>query len=251
GNGGSDTKVSSVTNDLNGPVSITAGDGDNSVTFNNTTACKALSISTVGLAIIQVLWPTTVGGNLTITTGAGDDNLTVADKLYVAGAGMSNAGGGQEFLQWNSVASKISGGLTIRTGDDADVIDLALLTVLGPTLIDGGTNHDSIRVNDSAFSGTVNLIAGSGSDQILIETNDTGVTSSFSKAFTVSLGSGDDTIQIGLSLDLDDFAAFAGPVSIQGGSDLDRAALLPPAKGGSRSNTFVLDPVFTGVEVKE
>src|SRR5262249_3400965 len=128
---------------------------------------------------------------------------------------------------------------TIDTGDGNDQVTLALLTVDGAATVKTGNLDDILKVDDSIFNGLVTVDAGAGNDHLQIETANTGAATTFATSVTVTLGTGDDLVDLGI--DVTNVATFNGAVKVDGGAGLDILNVL--------SASFSSPPALVGVEV--
>ena len=248
GEGGLFLDLASKENKFNGPLSISASTGSNTLNFTGALTSKSVTINSTGITNATFLDDVTIMGNLNLTTGGQDDTVKLAFPLYVSGSATVNTGAGDDLLDWEVAGATVLGNMTVRTGDGADTVNLTDFTVGGAFNVDLGSLDDSVSIDDCTFFGSVLINAGSGSDQVRIEQADTGAATTFKGPVTVRLGSGDDKLMIGRDSDLNDRGLFSQHVTIDGGSGLDIAALLPVTDGGTRSNDFAFFPTFPGVE---
>lgn len=90
-----------------------------------------------------------VGGNLLVDAGAGNDSVTVGDVNVHKNANV--------FL-----------------GAGNDSLTVTSVNVTGNALIDAGANNDSVSIQDSSVGGTATILMGAGNDDLTINSSTTG-----------------------------------------------------------------------------
>lgn len=216
-----------------GNLSITHGrnDGDRPTTFSAIGSRFEVQkkLTFVGAAgtrpnQVELLADTTiVRGAVSITTAGGDDRVvltgTFDSKVTLSTqAGGDAVGVGHELAGHTARATQIAGALAISLGSAAAI-------------------GDQVDIDDLTLLGTAN-IRGSGATRIRIETLDSGAKSEFRHRVTFALGSGDDTIDIGRNVDLDDGARFLKAFQAYGGKGTNLLSAFDPTCG----NQFDLTP---------
>lgn len=172
-----------------GAATITTGDGQDQITLTNHNSTLDFQ---VGLSVDAGIDANTVtitgnsgtlhsGGNLTITTGSGNDKVTLLEKLLVDGNFSVNTGDGQDDVLLSTGIGTASGSGTVAN------------LIQGTTLIDTGTGADKLTVSvvkqsTLAVAGTATIKTGSGNDQAIL--TNAGTTLTFAKGLTIDTGTG-------------------------------------------------------------
>lgn len=167
-----------------GDATVRLGDGTNVVNFTNNTTYDE---------------PLGVGGDLSITGGAGDDSLTFSDS-WVDGDCVLTLGNGTNNL---ILRSDIGGKMTYAGGTGEDNLYLRRLYVLGPTQIRTGDHADTVAMYDDTSLSRLDLDTGAGNDDVFLgddalRTGGWGF-SSIKDTVTVRTGSGDDRLFVGFA----------------------------------------------------
>jgi Ca2+-binding RTX toxin-like protein len=161
---------------------ITAGNGTDRLIIDYSAATASITGTTVDVTDGGTHAVTFTGvEDFTISTGSGNDTITVAD-----GSNVLNTGAGDD---------------TITTGN-------------GPNIIDGGANNDTITAGAGANtinggSGNDTIIAGDGGNTVDGGDGDDGI----------STGIGDDVVTAGLGNDTVITSAGADVITVNGGID--------------------------------
>ncbi|MBB5037269.1 beta strand repeat-containing protein [Prosthecobacter dejongeii] len=220
---------------IGGKVTLAAGVGD-------------------GSARIFALNGMFLGGGANLTCGAGDTNLTISGNFRLVSNGsltLTNGGGlggTSVFIGGTSTASTINGAVTLKGGafvslemmgtiSGAVNLSTASLSAASNITIDCftvGTLHiggavklstptlagqtGSIRINSAIFDNTLTVMGGAGVETLTINN------SVVNKAFTASLGAGNDLFSL-------------EQVNSAGASNYRGAVML---KGGAGTDTFLL-----------
>ncbi len=167
----------------------------------------------------------TIAGQSTITTGAGNDTVTIRT---IAGPSSLDTGAGADTISVGSLANLLDGiasTLQITAGNDAGVVDVLTLNDSGDTKNNTG-RVTSTTVTGLGLGGTLTylgvddftLLLGSGDDTLFVDSTTTG-TSRF------NLGAGADKL---------DLETTGGAVKIEGGAGDDTIRVNP-----------IVDPVGT------
>jgi len=200
-----------------------------------------------GTTINSLAGPVVLSGitrNVDIRMGAGDDSVTMND-LSLPGNVLVNGEGGANTLTLDDVQvatslniKQNSSSLNTTTITDTTVgkdlmmvwpgsgvenIALQSVEVQRNTKIVSGNGADTLTVDDSTFHGTVQLYTGQGTDSVQIETNGAtlGPPTQFDGPVTIVLGSGDDTLQVGVANQTGNRAVFSDRVLFDGGAGHD------------------------------
>ncbi len=143
-----------------------------------------------------------VTGNLSITTGCGNDEILV-------GAAHTPATDSNPLINLVFGPVYVGGNMKVSSGAGNDTVLLVEVSVTGNTQLDTGRGNDDIGVLDSSsFTGDFSIHAGRGNDSIVLSTD------SFSSTVTIYGGVGTDTIGLADSL-------FQQTVTINGGPGND------------------------------
>lgn len=212
-----------------------------------------------------------IGGNLTVLAGAGDDSFFLDDtqvsgnvsasmsdgddKADMQGAlisgnttvGLGNGPGvGNLFyLDANGTAStgsNLAGSLTIAGGSGSDAVRMGKtnpVQIGGVVSINLGDKADIVAINDTKFLNKVNIDFGNGVDALLIEQLNTAAnaTTLFAKKLTATMGSGNDTVALGIPADAERKVFFSVMPAINGNGGLD---VIDRANGEISGTDFTL-----------
>jgi hypothetical protein len=170
---------------------------------------------------INTLSNTAVGGGVGFTNlGPGFQNHQLASAA-VAGD-VTVLSGGQGNVNFSDAA--VGGGLGVLTGAGDDVIELSNLEVRRLTAIATGGGADRVTIDDAVFLGPFLLATGSGDDEVRVESG-TGPghegPTEFRGLVGVSLGVGDDALQLGAAGDPARRVRFGSPALFDGGPGSD------------------------------
>jgi len=172
---------------VTGKLAVTGGTGADLISLNSTVG-KSLSIST-GLGNDEVtLLGTSFSSTASITTSAGADIVTIDEASVSADAHFNNTltiatGEDNDTVSIsNSTTKKVS----VNTGDDDDGVTLDTVNASAALSIQTSAGSDDLTLRSviQTGSGTNSLNVGTGADDVIIET------SSFSATTTVDLGTG-------------------------------------------------------------
>ena len=114
-----------------------------------------------------VIDPTSIGGNLSITTGAGDDQIGFTD-VTVTGTTTINAGDGDNFLGIGEGLAQSSFG--------------------GAFWLTTGSGDDAVTLDDSEFYGTLTVQVGGGEDSVQVNWSDHPITTHSTALFDGGIG---------------------------------------------------------------
>ncbi|MBQ8963249.1 MAG: hypothetical protein IJ089_05575 [Clostridia bacterium] len=190
------------------------------------------------------------GGSAEIQTGAGNDSVTATANggsvTVVTGAGD------------DSVTAKVNGGSAgIRTGEGNDTVNATFGGNDAPVRmdIDTGSGDDAVKLTDDANQGTVSIVTGAGDDSVEVDAhtagnggigvdtgagddtvtlNNTGSAPNPIGKLTVSLGAGNDTANVDVSL-----SSAVTEVLLRGGADDDTANFTGKLGDGDETNKRV------------
>jgi methionine-rich copper-binding protein CopC len=114
-------------------------------------------------------------------------------------------------------------GLSIHSRSDGHTVVLTAVEVQKNTRIVTGRGADAITVDDSIFHGSFGAHTGRGADSVLIESqgDPAGAASNFDGPVEISLGSGDDVLQLGITGNAGNHSVFAKNVRFNGGQGSD------------------------------
>ena len=140
-NGGDDSL--NVSGHIIGDLTIDTGDGDDSVTINNTS----------------------ISNSMLIKTGAGDDNVNVSNSSIHAIAQIEQDGGVDP-----TTFSSVHVGQDLKIDDLIGNAQMSLsrLIVDGKTIINTGNTSDGVAIHHSTLNGDVTINTAAGNDNIFI-----------------------------------------------------------------------------------
>ncbi|MFO0869196.1 MAG: hypothetical protein U0935_09700 [Pirellulales bacterium] len=172
-----------------GALSYTGGSGIDSIDTAATSVATNATLVTFGGADSVLVHEhgaggTNVAGLLSISTGAGDDEVEVSGNSGVVT--IDTADGIDKVQVYDS---HITTNLTISTGNQTDNVSLdSVLTAIVSIYL--GEGNDKLDVTDLTVTLNALLLAGGGDDVVTIDATDVGFT------FTALLEGGNDTITI-------------------------------------------------------
>jgi hypothetical protein len=245
--------TSTISLTVDGNVNIIAGSGNDEVTLDNLTVGNVL-------------------GDLTIQTGAGDDNIQLGSTVAVSishgslsidagnatiGNGIAIGLGAAVTVSGNTSLTSGSSGasngiavnnlttsaLSINTGSAADNINVALnsaVTVHGDFTVNAGAGDNHVVMGTSATAlvvdGNLSIVTGSGTDEVTLNNVTAG---NVSGDLTIQTGAGDDIVE------LSKFAAVSvshGSLNINTGdaTTLDTINILAGAPTTVSGNTAIV-----------
>lgn len=176
-----------------------------------------------------------VGGNVKAAgaTGHGDWFLVGAD-LTVAGNTSVSLGGGPNAIEFGVGGGtvQLEGNVTLTTGNGSDIVNFSPTTVGGTTTINTGAGADRVHfLTNTVFNGTVNVDLGGGADTFeaalpLTDPFESPVPAgpvAFNAAARVQMGTGNDTLRLGVAGDPDGKVLFGagGTLFVDGGLNLN------------------------------
>lgn len=182
---------------VNGNLNINLNGGADDVRVDRVRLGAALNIDTNG-GNDTVLLTNSGANQLHVTTGGGDDNVTIDGFSVGGGPG--------------------SPGASISTGDGFDTVQITGLTAGRPVSIDTGNAGDSVSIRSSSFA-ALSVATDGGNDTVSLSR----VT--VSNTLQVLAGDGDDLLSVSDSSA--DFAKFFG------GPGTDRSQLFGSSRFGS------------------
>ncbi|EFF74850.1 type I secretion target GGXGXDXXX repeat (2 copies), partial [Achromobacter piechaudii ATCC 43553] len=234
-------------------------DGANVVLVDTVTVGGDVSITTGADADQITLVDSGLTGALTIAAGAGDNTLLL-DTLTVGGATRITAGSGQDVIVL--LDSGLMGALTLDAGDGDNAVLLDTVTVAGATSITTGAGDDGITLRQSGLTGSLTVAAGNGDNSVLLDTvtvgGDTSLTagsgddligltgSDLTGTLTIIAGDGDNGVLL-------QTVTVGGDTSVSSGQGDDLIALVDSSlagmltvNAGDGENVVVLDTVTVG-----
>jgi hypothetical protein len=221
--------------------------GDNSTTINSQSGSVILNgvkgdvmIRMNGGADTVSLNDMSFPGNLRISQGA-LDTLTLDNVDIVRSLSLRNS---TTQLTTNTTLTDTTVGksFAILSGDGGQNIVLQGLQVHGDTGIIGGKRANTVKIDDSIFRRDFALATGRSVDAIQFETNGdpSGPTTQFIETASVSMGDGDDTLDIGIAGDAGNHAVFSGATNFDGEAGNDTL--------NAFNATYLTAPVITNIE---
>ncbi|HTQ39012.1 MAG TPA: hypothetical protein VMJ32_08285 [Pirellulales bacterium] len=216
--------VSSQTSGAN--MTITGGDGDDTVTLKNTAIIHGVGFSDIGDSSLNFNNLTTK--NLALTLGIGNDSVTLQNSTVSVSANI-NTGYGNDTV---NLQQDVLGSLTSSLGPGDDQFTGDNVTINGPTTIDAGKGNDTVTLN-TVQARDLTVLMNIGDDQMSL----TDVTA---KNALLNGGDGADTLTVsGLT---------ATTLTMNGGNGNDQMNLsgMTVANGanlnaGAGSDTMSLD----------
>ncbi len=215
-------------------VSLTVG-GDARFTLGSASGTAA------NMARFEAL---TIGRNLTILGGAGNDPVEITGRMAVGGSATFNLGAGTNSFAANGPDNDVAGSVSYLglTGeDDVSLPDLSVgrnlnitlgngtgqsvaigatkLTAFGSVSISTGTGNDSIAMQKAYIAGLLTLNTGAGDDTIALD--DMAV----SGRTLIDLGAGADALNIETLAIATNASAFGGAFTVKGGAGIDTVNL--------------------------
>ena len=172
---------------LQGSLTGSLGGGDDVVTIGvGITLTGNVSLSGGdGADTLRVLGGT-LHGNLTLN---GDNGVT---SIVVDGATISGnlAISGAESTLASISNSNVHGRLDVSTGDSADSVVVQSTTVNGVTAIHTGRGDDNVVLQNSTLHGRLRVETGAGNDVVYVNSSNVG------KSARIALRRGNDTVQV-------------------------------------------------------
>ena len=180
GEGDDQVKVTAET----GTVNVDAGDGNDEVelSFSGTTATMDTG---AGNDTVQL---TANAGSVAVATGDGDDAVTATVENSTA---VIDTGAGDD-----SVTATVNDATaTIKTGDGSDSVTATLsgnnADAPAKLAIDSGDGDDTVKLTDDSNSGSANIVTGKGDDAVEVDAHTAG-----NGGIEVDTGLGDDTVTL-------------------------------------------------------
>ncbi len=153
-----------------------------------------------------------VGGDVRVTGGGGQDEVTASSKFRADRDVVLNLMGGDDTVSLGDTAGPtamrplaVGGSLSVLTGDGDDTVTLLGVTVAGASNFLTGNGADLLSIDAAAaFTGEVTANLGAGNDFLDIAQN-TGSTAgvTFTAMATFLLGAGNDRLRLGLAVAVD------------------------------------------------
>lgn len=247
---------------IGGNLNVSVGNGSNTVTVDGTVGLNASITTGKDADNVKIGTNTSaiIGGNLTVNTGDGVDDLSLQSSTVSGGVNL-NLGAGDD--DGHLFDLTVSGGVSINLGAGNNTLDLdsntggaaatgsilfGTLSVTGstgtdnvtignekPVYVGGAANFnmgseasgsETLSIDDTTFDDavTINMGDGLGTDILLLDTtaNGNNVKTQFNDHATINMGSGDDSVTLGdPAAPTDTYVSFAVLPSINGGPGLD------------------------------
>jgi hypothetical protein len=238
-----DVGTSNGTLAVGGNVSIKTGQGDDDLTLidtdipsGNLTIDTSDGVDTLVIDLFASVSGTTVGGDVSIKTGMGNDDLDLQNADIIGNLSIGTSHGDDDVFVF---VTAVGGDATVDTSDGDDEVLLSGLapadnfTVGGDLTVETGKGDDQVDIDETVVGGDLEIATSWGLDTVEIDTtqvdggtsietsNDTDMIDIFdsifgdgvgSDPFEVSAGSGDDRI------DIDDSTITSGTTAeIKGG----------------------------------
>jgi hypothetical protein len=168
---------------------------------------------------------TMVDGSL-IIVGDATANAIVMDQAGLSAGQVRISGENNTSVNGQS-ESVVMSGLTeavfIRMGSGNDSVTIGQAIFAGNVRVNLGAGDDAMTINDSSFHGSVGVNGGNGKDVVRIDSagDPFGPSTLFDAPLTIRLGSGDDTLQVGVTGQTGNHTIFASRVLFGGGPGYD------------------------------
>ncbi|WP_419204010.1 hypothetical protein [Bordetella trematum] len=176
--------------------------------------------TSLGNDLVQ-LSQTTLGGNLSVNAGEGDNRIGLAETTVTGRVSLTTAGG-DDLIRLSQ--TDIGGTLDIVAGEGDNTVSLDTVTVGGDASITTGAGVDAITLVDSQLLGQLVIAAGDGSNTVDLS----GV--SVAKATRITTGKDDDSVTL-LETDI------GGSLAIEAGDGANTVSLDTVTVGGDTSIT--------------
>jgi hypothetical protein len=182
-----------------------------------------------GTGSVNGLFDTEVGGNVACNYGTGGGSI-VFDGFKTAGpvlvhGNVTVKGAGAVSLTVgfvNADAGLVVGKNLTVAGGNADVVLASKLTVGGSTTFAFGDGDNQVTINDSLFDGAFSLTTGAGADTVKLETFvGTTIGTTFVGPVRMSLGSGNDVVNVAAASDAKEEVVYLGTFVIHHGTGID------------------------------
>jgi hypothetical protein len=189
---------------------------------------------------------TSITGNLSLTGTAWTSAVFATTTLTQVGGNVMVKGGWYSDLFQTNGMFRAAKNLTLILGGGDNTVSLgdgsAAVSVVGNLMVTAAGGADTVSLDWLAVTGTTTVKTLSGADMLSVEDG-----SSFAKAFTADLGTGDDTISVAQVTGSTAAVAFSSPAKITAGTGNDILMLglgTDPLVGGDANTRAVfLAPV--------
>jgi len=179
-----------------GNVTLNLGGGSNGLVVRDTTSTGLFSV-TGGSGLDRVWFDASTLNKMTLNLAGGEDELEFFGS-EVSGQVLINMGDGLDVVATNEgdggVDNKFFGVVTIKTGSQADTIDLSDAS-FAFLVIDSGADDDEIFLYGTPVHKAFTINAGSGNDTVRVS----GVTQGGLQANSIMGGSGTDQVSVNSS----------------------------------------------------
>ena len=212
------------------PSSVTAKIVGSDVQITGDSLANTIVITPVGTSGTTIriagLSGTTINGHasatlngvddINIQMGDGNDNVAVTN-LPISGNLVIWPGNGNDTTTLNGVA--VGKKLTVRDHLGNDIVVLLNVAVKDKTRLSTGGDADTINIDDSTFSGAVQIKGGAGNDNVQIERlgSATGKATTFQQDVSMGFADGNDLLDIGVSGQSGNHAIFKKKADWDGG----------------------------------
>jgi len=201
---------------LNGPHLTVLGDADNNTVeitvLGGNVVVRGLDDTTVNGSseFIVASGVNTIGGNIFISLGDGDDTVLFSRNVNVTGKTDIRGGSGDDSI--GSINATFGNGLDIHGKRGNDTISIQETDVTGRLWMKTRSGDDVISITDSTINGRLKIKSGVGSDAISV----TGTT--VSHKFSIHAGMGQDDVSLSNS-------TFSSLVKMRTRADADAVVL--------------------------
>lgn len=204
--------------------------GANGTSINNQSGSVILNGITRGVIIRMAggadnltLRSLSLPGNVAIAQG-GADTLTIDNTDVEKSLMIRNTSSLLTSVTTTTIADTVIGkNLLIAAGPGGEDITLASAIVHRETDIVTGKRSATVTIDDSIFVHDVRVLTGRNADAVLIETevDPTHSRTRFGGPTSITLGAGDDLLQLGVANQIGSRASFADTVNLDGGAGND------------------------------
>jgi hypothetical protein len=127
--------------------------------------------------------PVSIGGNLIVNTGTGNDEFVIYGSSV---AGTTNVSMGSGNDRAASVGSTFDGDVTVDLGSGNDRLWSENSTYNGAGTLKGGTGNDVIGGTGNVFTGFANIDGGAGNDTVLVNAIDPTLENTFNGGYSLT-----------------------------------------------------------------
>ena len=168
-------------------------------------------------------------GKVKLQGGAGTDVFKLIGDGQVAGlVDVQLGGGGNQIDVTGNNGTVLSGGLKILSTSAAgenEVVNLTSVILPGALNIKLAAGFGTVKLDDITAAGAVTIDTGAGIDTVTFESVNAGTKSVYRGPVKILLGTGADTVNLGLAAMANALVELQAPMFIDGGGDADFDAI--------------------------